>query len=67
MIRLLKPGDMRPFVCLSAACRSIIPAEAAFAGAAGPHARGNPVAWLDYARSFRPTFRQALGGPTTAG
>jgi len=67
MIRLLKPGDMRPFVCLSAACRSIIPAEAALAGAAGLHARGNPVAWLDCARSLRPTFGQALDGPRTAG
>jgi len=55
MMRPLKPGDLRPFVCPSA-CRSVIPAQAALAGS-------NRVAWLDCARSFRPTFGQAWDEP----
>ena len=63
MIPLPKPGDRRPFVFLSAACRGVVPAKAALAGALGGRARGNPVAWPHDARSSQPTFGQALGRP----
>jgi len=67
MIPPLKPDGPRPLVFLSAACLRIIPAKAALAGAlGGPATAGssaNPLAWPHHARSFGPTFGQALGRP----